>query len=150
MRSREDVRSVYEVKLAAKALNRLLERGRAICVRVALYSLRGQSSLTNIYATKPRQTTVAFTAVLPKTGDRRGRGSIRLITAGGVSRKWRGVASITKSYAKSETCATPTCAALVRLKTARRRRRGTERKLSRCDRDDSVIGRNILRSEMGD
>ena len=35
LRSREDVRRVYKIKIAAKALHRMLERGRPICVRVA-------------------------------------------------------------------------------------------------------------------
>ena len=46
------------------------------------------------------------TTDLPETGDRPGSGSIRSIMAGVVSRKWRGLASTTKSYAKSEACAT--------------------------------------------
>ena len=32
---REDARRVCEVKIAVKALNRMVERGRPICVRVA-------------------------------------------------------------------------------------------------------------------
>jgi hypothetical protein len=35
LRSREDARRVCEVKIAVKALNRMLELGRPICVRVA-------------------------------------------------------------------------------------------------------------------
>ena len=35
LRSREDVRRVCQVKIVAKALNRMLERGRPICVRIA-------------------------------------------------------------------------------------------------------------------
>jgi len=34
LRSREDVRREYQVKIAVKALNRMLERGCPICVRV--------------------------------------------------------------------------------------------------------------------
>jgi hypothetical protein len=35
LRSREDVRREYQVKIAVNALNRMLERGCPICVRVA-------------------------------------------------------------------------------------------------------------------
>jgi hypothetical protein len=35
LRSREDARRLYEVTIAVKALNRMLELGRPICVRVA-------------------------------------------------------------------------------------------------------------------
>jgi hypothetical protein len=35
LRSHEDTRRVCEVKIAVKALNRMLELGRPICVRVA-------------------------------------------------------------------------------------------------------------------
>lgn len=35
LRSRQDARRVREVKIAVKALNRMLEPGRPICVRVA-------------------------------------------------------------------------------------------------------------------
>ena len=35
LRSREDARRVREDKIAVKALNRMLELGRPICVRVA-------------------------------------------------------------------------------------------------------------------
>lgn len=35
LRSREDVRRVCEVKIAVKALNRMLEFGRPVCVRTA-------------------------------------------------------------------------------------------------------------------
>jgi hypothetical protein len=35
LHSREDARRVCEVKIAVKALNRMLERGRPICVHVA-------------------------------------------------------------------------------------------------------------------
>jgi hypothetical protein len=46
------------------------------------------------------------TTVLPETGDRPGRGSIRSGMAGTASRKWRGLEPTTKSYAKSPVCAT--------------------------------------------
>ena len=35
LRSREDARRVCEVKIAVKVLNRMLELGRPVCVRVA-------------------------------------------------------------------------------------------------------------------
>jgi hypothetical protein len=35
LRSREDARRVCEIKIAVKALNRILELGRPVCVRVA-------------------------------------------------------------------------------------------------------------------
>src|SRR5208282_3806268 len=44
--------------------------------------------------------------VLPPTGDRPGSGSIESVMAGMASRKWRGLESTTKSYAKSVICAT--------------------------------------------
>ena len=46
------------------------------------------------------------TTVLPQTGDRPGSGSIESFMAGVASRKWRGLESITKSYAKSMIYAT--------------------------------------------
>jgi hypothetical protein len=35
LRSREDARRVCEVKIAVKVLNRIMELGRPVCVRVA-------------------------------------------------------------------------------------------------------------------
>ena len=35
LRSREDARRVCEVKIAVKVLNRMMELGRPVCVRVA-------------------------------------------------------------------------------------------------------------------
>ena len=55
LRSREDVRRVCEVKIAVKALNRMLEFGRPVCVApLDIHPLRRRSAPTIVGATKPQ------------------------------------------------------------------------------------------------
>ena len=78
--------------------------GQAIGDAKALFDLAQNQNA----AIRRQQTAIEFgdNCVLPETGDRPGSGRIGSSMAGVASRKWRGLASTTKSYAKSAACAT--------------------------------------------